>query len=297
MNDKLNRMPMPFEETVQLISNTDEITPDMHIALSKATDRKDYGTGVLEKRIKENLKSMLCSFLDFVKAANQMDLKVKRTIYYGTGPGTPEYEKKAAAYKAGELFLEQAILEILEKDKNGNFEIDGVLSAVIHYTMGAGTETGEIMESVVKYMHNGEIDLVNIGEEFGDVFWYSSNLFDLLNLRYEVIMAKNSKKLILKRYKNGGFSESQAINRDTNSERTVLAQGISDIPPTLLDGQKQNGKTSEDDAEIRERHLEDCVQELYDLIDDTGVVTAKVSKKAIEIYNKAEIRVRDKKAS
>ena len=50
-----------------------------------------------------------------------------------------------------------------------------------------------------------------------------------------------------------------------------------------------------DEAEKREIHLENCVEQLYDIIDLSDFVTKRDSDMAVKIYNEAEIVVRNEK--
>lgn len=49
------------------------------------------------------------------------------------------------------------------------------------------------------------------------------------------------------------------------------------------------------EAEKREIHLENCVEQLYDIIYVSDFVTKRESDTAMKIYNEAEVVVRDEK--
>ena len=92
---------------------------------------------------------------------------------------------------------------------------------LLHAAMGASTETGEFVDMLKKHIFYGkDIDFVNAKEEIGDVLWYAAIAADVLKETMNNIMTVNIKKL-KKRYPDK-FTENDAINRDTDEERTIL---------------------------------------------------------------------------
>ncbi len=92
---------------------------------------------------------------------------------------------------------------------------------LLHGAMGLCTETGELQDTVKKYVFYGkELDRVNIEEELGDIFWYCAIICKSLDLDFQTIMEKNIAKL-KKRYPEK-FTEDKALNRDLEAERKVL---------------------------------------------------------------------------
>lgn len=91
----------------------------------------------------------------------------------------------------------------------------------LHAAMGICTETGELMDALKKHLIYGkELDLVNIVEEVGDLFWYIAILADAFNFTFEDSMEKNLAKLKA-RYPNN-FTEKDALLRDLEKERKIL---------------------------------------------------------------------------
>ena len=94
---------------------------------------------------------------------------------------------------------------------------------LLHSAMGVCTESGELLDAVKKHVFYGKpLDTVNLVEEVGDILWYLSlleNAIDWPNL-LDVAMEKNVAKL-RKRY-GDKFTESGAINRNTEAERSIL---------------------------------------------------------------------------
>ena len=92
---------------------------------------------------------------------------------------------------------------------------------VIHGIIGVVTEAGELAEALLRSMDGGQpIDLVNVAEELGDVFWYAALIANEAGLSFEEIQAKNIAKLKA-RYPEK-FESDLAENRDLEKERKIL---------------------------------------------------------------------------
>jgi NTP pyrophosphatase (non-canonical NTP hydrolase) len=96
---------------------------------------------------------------------------------------------------------------------------------LLHSALGLFGETGEIMEALLKTVGSGEqMDLVNLGEEFGDGFWYIAVGIDELNALTGITLGdwlyRNRQKLV-HRAATGGITSSKA-ERDLAGERAVL---------------------------------------------------------------------------
>jgi len=93
----------------------------------------------------------------------------------------------------------------------------------LHASVGMVTEAGETIDVFKKHMFYGKpIDWVNIEEEMGDLFWYIAIMADVIGKdKFDDIMQKNINKLAA-RYPNQTFSTDSAINRNLESERTIL---------------------------------------------------------------------------
>lgn len=91
----------------------------------------------------------------------------------------------------------------------------------LHMAIGISTEAGELLDTYKKaFAYGKDLDLVNIKEEIGDLFWYTSNLMRMLDIDFDEILITNVAKLRA-RYKEG-FSQEEAINRDLVNERQIL---------------------------------------------------------------------------
>lgn len=95
---------------------------------------------------------------------------------------------------------------------------------VFHSLIGILTESSELAEALQKIIITGSMDDVNIGEEYGDLDWYKAIGIDALELDFEKILNTNIDKL-RKRFPEK-FTNKEAIERDVQSERTILEQGL-----------------------------------------------------------------------
>ena len=92
---------------------------------------------------------------------------------------------------------------------------------ILHSLVGLATETGEIQDQLKKHVFYGRpLDLVNIEEEMGDLFWYLAVLSDALGVPFERIWEKNIAKL--KARYGDKFNQEGEINRNLEKERKIL---------------------------------------------------------------------------
>lgn len=93
---------------------------------------------------------------------------------------------------------------------------------VFHAILGTATESVELLEALE--FNGKEMDLVNIGEEFGDLNWYQAIFCDAAGIKWKDILDTNANKLFKAkeaRYKEG-FSDDEANKRNLDGERNVL---------------------------------------------------------------------------
>jgi NTP pyrophosphatase (non-canonical NTP hydrolase) len=87
------------------------------------------------------------------------------------------------------------------------------------------TEVGEFADAIKKHVYYGKaLDVVNAGEELGDVMWYWALACRSLGLDPEKILDANIAKLHA-RYPEK-FTDELADKRDLQAERDILDQGI-----------------------------------------------------------------------
>jgi hypothetical protein len=98
-----------------------------------------------------------------------------------------------------------------------------------HAIMGIVTEAGELMDQLKKHVVYGkELDLVNLAEEGGDVFWYLALFIDTLAklMGRDPVELENSIKETniakLKARYPEKFTETDAVVRNLTAERDIL---------------------------------------------------------------------------
>ncbi len=92
--------------------------------------------------------------------------------------------------------------------------------------IGAATETGELLDALKKHMFQGRsIDVINIKEECGDLWFYFTELMAAVDTNIFEVMEMNKAKLS-KRYSNK-FTPKESIKRDTDQERKILEETTS----------------------------------------------------------------------
>lgn len=95
----------------------------------------------------------------------------------------------------------------------------------LHMVVGIATEAGELLDAYKKNFAYGKpIDIVNVAEEIGDLFWYIFNLCNMLDIDPERIMDMCIEKLRA-RYPEK-FTQENALNRDLEKERKILEDGL-----------------------------------------------------------------------
>ena len=84
---------------------------------------------------------------------------------------------------------------------------------LVHMSMGVSGEAGELIDAIKKYtMNQRELDLVNVIEEIGDIYFYLQGMEAALGLTREEILRRNIVKLN-ERYSEGSYSNEQAKAR------------------------------------------------------------------------------------
>lgn len=88
---------------------------------------------------------------------------------------------------------------------------------LLHATMGAATEAGELLDAVKKHLFYGKpLDMINLQEEVGDILWYLAVLCEWSGTTLEEQMEHNINKLRI-RYPEK-FDANKALNRDVVAE-------------------------------------------------------------------------------
>jgi len=176
------------------------------------TDLEDYSG--FQKRLKDNKATVHAALYGFMISSGALDLMKKKIAY----DAQPDKLFRVDAENTATLlnFQNPVFLDKISESVE--------LSQLLHYTIGIITEANELMVALTKGAITGNLDKVNVGEELGDCFYYSSAIIERLNLDSEKILQTNMDKL-LKRYPIK-FNESEASYRDILSERAILENGI-----------------------------------------------------------------------
>jgi len=86
-------------------------------------------------------------------------------------------------------------------------------SHLLHMAVGVSGESGELLDAIKKHtIYQKELDLVNVIEEIGDIYFYLQGIEAALGLTREEILRRNINKLS-ERYSEGSYSNEQAKRR------------------------------------------------------------------------------------
>lgn len=90
-----------------------------------------------------------------------------------------------------------------------------------HAVWGMVTEAGELGDAIKRAkVYGADLDVTNLIEEVGDLFWYLALFADELDVTFEEIWDKNVRKLQA-RFPEG-FKSDDALSRDLEVERNEL---------------------------------------------------------------------------
>lgn len=166
--------------------------------------------------------------LDLVIQSNELLDMLKKNIFYGKDVDQTKWLNtlRVINKRMGDAMgMENARLNH-PRDRD---EVLDVNVRLAHSIIGMSTETGELLSALQQHVIDGEeFDVANFGEELGDLQWYTAIGVDAGQLDFDKIIETNVTKL-QKRYSSGSFSKEEAVNRDLDSEREILEDGIKDL--------------------------------------------------------------------
>jgi len=94
---------------------------------------------------------------------------------------------------------------------------------LLHGAMGLCTESGEFLDALKKHFFYGKpLDLVNLREECGDLFWYLAIIADTLGEANFTNMLQTNIAKLRERYPEK-FTDEKAVNRNLAAEYQVLS--------------------------------------------------------------------------
>ena len=173
-----------------------------YIELALRTENKNHSD--VADRLLENRDEVFAALNNAIIAAQQLDWVVKKKVFYG----------KAPKYYEAPLFTRSEGQEELVKNER--------FIRLLHGFMGIMTEGGEGLEALAQHISKStDLDLVNIGEENGDVDWYQALIADECGTDFEKEQIKNIKKLALRH--GDKFSDSKVMDRNLEAEREILS--------------------------------------------------------------------------
>lgn len=206
-----------------------------YIAGAITTENQDFD-GIRERVV--NNSNMLEYQLQ--KLVFMLDIEldaVKRLLMYGA-----TMEKIQSKGKQLPEVPEGYAPEFNIDDQDITKKLTPEMIRILHATLGVATEAGEMLRNVSEHLFQGkEFDSVNMKEEGGDNLWYLALLFNAMETNFSNEAEKNQIKLMGStgsvvdgefrlwqttedgRFKDG-FSEEDALERDTDKERKVLEQ-------------------------------------------------------------------------
>ena len=167
------------------------------------------------------MDSMTKSFLYSLKPPQYRNLNYvqnKKHAFYNREYNIPKIDQDLATIGKSMTALSQQTVDELE-DAETVLDID---PRIFHAIVGSATEAVELLEALE--FDGAEMDLINIGEEYGDANWYQAIFCDAAGIKWEDILDTNAEKLFKAnkaRYKDG-FKDEDANERNLDNERDVL---------------------------------------------------------------------------
>jgi len=163
-------------------------------------------------------KQFLTQILSMHIATGNILDQIKKHAFYNREYDFPVIDRNILDIELNLSNIFKSTHDELE-DAESTLDID---PRIFHAVLGAATESVELLEALE--FNGKEMDLVNLGEEFGDLNWYQAIFCDAAGIKWDDILDTNADKLFKKkeaRYKDG-FSDKDANERNLTAERKVL---------------------------------------------------------------------------
>lgn len=141
----------------------------------------------------------------FVQAARSLDT-IKKAVFYNRPFHRPTFDNQINATLYSHITANFAQLP----------------PDYVHGVLGLATEVAELVEGLIKAAvePDGEIDMVNLEEEVGDLHWYEALLYNFMQKSFPQGFTKVINKLRV-RFPDK-FTTERALNRDLMKEAEVL---------------------------------------------------------------------------
>lgn len=172
------------------------------------------------EKIEVNPALLLNVMFISIAAGNMLD-QIKKHVFYGKDY-SPEMFIGAFAGIISALDQLKPAIEGLQRNPgaDSNEEEFNVDPRLFHAIIGIATEATELLEAL-----DGDMDLVNIQEELGDLNWYQAIAIDSIEgASFDNVLDTVINKL-KERYPEK-FTSEDAINRDLDNERQTLEDNL-----------------------------------------------------------------------
>ena len=163
---------------------------------------------------KQFLKNILAMH---IASGNILD-QIKKHAFYRRDYDLAKIDRNILTIGENMTALSQQTVDELE-DAETVLDIN---PRIFHAIIGSATESVELLEALE--FDGAEMDLVNIGEEYGDANWYQAIFCDAAGIKWDDILDTNAEKLFKAkeaRYKDG-FKDDDANERNLDGERKIL---------------------------------------------------------------------------
>ncbi len=167
---------------------------------------------------------MLVDVLYVFNAAGRMLDQMKKHAFYGKPYDIANFTSDYAQIETAMYDLQLARINGTSEEM-GEEKVEAIDTRLFHAIIGIATESTELCEALYSTLTGGEIDLVNLREENGDINWYQAIFYDAMEeLGFEGSWEGDLETNIAKlkaRYPDK-FTNENAINRDVETERKIL---------------------------------------------------------------------------
>jgi len=185
------------------------MTPEVYKNLSENTERKFDGETEIGAVAFISAAEIMKAIIEFSQTLDEF----KKCIVYGAEmPDTFDLGKSIPS----EMYQATVTLRAIEME-------------TMHAVMGLITEVGEVADLLLTNIavNDGDpdkLDIANLAEELGDIKWYEAILLRLYDLDDGKIRETNIKKLQARFPEK--FDSHKALNRDLETERAILEEGV-----------------------------------------------------------------------
>jgi len=198
---------------------------------------------------------------DFIEVGNRLDV-LKKNKFYGRIKGHPKHVDSG--------------VEVRQSDSA--FKKESESEPLLHAIIGMATESVEMLEAIYASKWKGEeFDVVNFFEEMGDLEFYRSIPFNNLNWTEKEVRDTNYFKLE-KRYPVG-YTDKDATERDLDSERIILEDGLNSHQKKIADSVEKRNKTENPNDSFKTFYGESIVVKSTDFTD--GVLSVDFNLKDV----------------